>query len=167
MGQSPGRKVFRKIDQFAGFLQFLKSPLIQFCVVGFLKLVCFIIMPHKRAKRTVREQTKAGRYSQGCTSVYVLLSKIPRKSDLPPSQSLLSHNDIPKSMARVLNAEAVQKAWKDRKRKLSCDLNEETRSHKKRKNADKRDDESLHSSLKIKNGESLHHFNRCVQISSN
>ncbi|KIK70009.1 hypothetical protein GYMLUDRAFT_236458 [Collybiopsis luxurians FD-317 M1] len=68
-------------------------------------------MPHKRAKRSVREQE---RNQKG--------------TDLAPSKQSLSSEAIPKSLSRVLNATKVREQWKAKKRKL--DNNEQTRAKK-------------------------------------
>ncbi|OCB89384.1 hypothetical protein A7U60_g3475 [Sanghuangporus baumii] len=97
-------------------------------------------MPHKRAKRSVREKARAE-----------------RKLDLPPSESSFNPHDIPKSMARVLNAEMVQGAWKEKKR----DMEDRDRigGGKKRKIASA----SSKTEIKIKPGESLRHFKQRVE----
>ncbi|KAL5485304.1 hypothetical protein ACEPAI_7946 [Sanghuangporus weigelae] len=98
-------------------------------------------MPHKRAKRSVREKAKAE-----------------RKQDLPPSESSFNLNDIPKSMARVLNAEMVQGAWKEKKRSMEGE-GDRAGGGKKRKIASA----SSKTEIKIKPGESLRHFKQRVE----
>ncbi|KAL5507411.1 hypothetical protein ACEPAH_6867 [Sanghuangporus vaninii] len=98
-------------------------------------------MPHKRAKRSAREKAKAE-----------------RKLDLPPSESSFNPHDIPKSMARVLNAEVVQGAWKEKKRSLGGE-GDRMGDGKKRKIASA----SSKTEIKIKPGESLRHFKQRVE----
>ncbi|KAL5523685.1 hypothetical protein ACEPAG_7858 [Sanghuangporus baumii] len=98
-------------------------------------------MPHKRAKKSVREKARAE-----------------RKQDLPPAESSFNHNDIPKSMARVLNAEMVQGAWKEKKRSMEGE-GDRAGGAKKRKIVSS----SSKAEIKIKPGESLRHFRQRVE----
>lgn len=85
-------------------------------------------MPHKRAKRSLRTPTIS--------------------DNAPDSQD----NDMPKSMARVLNAQKIRSDWKAKKRSAE-DTGKET-TLKKRK---------IENKVSIKPGESLGHFNRRVE----
>ncbi|KAJ3784610.1 hypothetical protein GGU10DRAFT_314657 [Lentinula aff. detonsa] len=100
-------------------------------------------MPHKRAKRSVREQQRSQ-----------------KGSDLAPSQLQLSLSQeaIPKSLARVLNAAKVREEW--RKRKLEDGETEEKNGTKKKQKLN----EKTHSKTKsIMPGESLQHYNKRVE----
>ncbi|RDB15266.1 hypothetical protein Hypma_004829 [Hypsizygus marmoreus] len=110
-------------------------------------------MPHKRAKRSIRENQ---RKEQG--------------ADLAPSKQSLSNEPIPKSLARVLNAAHVREEWKIKKRKLEED-GESKADSKRRKLADGKmgsakgrgKEKEVTSKLTIKPGESMQHFNRRVE----
>ncbi|EPQ52145.1 hypothetical protein GLOTRDRAFT_64912 [Gloeophyllum trabeum ATCC 11539] len=97
-------------------------------------------MPHKRAKRSVREQQLAQ-----------------RGSDLAPGNISVSAEGIPKSMARVLNAAKLHAEYRKRKNE---DQNEGGKKKKKRKVQGDRADKA---DMKILPGESLAHFNRRVE----
>ncbi|KAJ3747435.1 hypothetical protein DFH05DRAFT_1479883 [Lentinula detonsa] len=102
-------------------------------------------MPHKRAKRSVREQQRSQ-----------------KGSDLAPSQLQLSLSQeaIPKSLSRVLNAAKVREEW--RKRKLEDGETEEKNGTKKKQKLN----EKTHSKTKTKSimpGESLQHYNKRVE----
>ncbi|TDL25433.1 hypothetical protein BD410DRAFT_639513 [Rickenella mellea] len=111
-------------------------------------------MPHKRAKRSVRE-----------------LQRSQRKTDLPPAASTFTDHTVPKSAARVLNAEALQAAFREKKRKAQPgnEAGEDGGARRKRKRRvdAKHQDQSQRSSantvLKILPGESLGHFNKRVE----
>ncbi|KAH8832871.1 hypothetical protein DL96DRAFT_1667339 [Flagelloscypha sp. PMI_526] len=95
-------------------------------------------MPHKRAKKSVRDALKK---DQGI--------------DLVPTSgqsSALSNEPIPKSVSRVLNAVKIRKDFHDRKRKMSSEDTGE-RPSKKRKPA-----------VGIMEGESMQHFNKRVEM---
>ncbi|KAF5343789.1 hypothetical protein D9757_014115 [Collybiopsis confluens] len=89
-------------------------------------------MPHKRAKRSVREQQRSQ-----------------KGTDLAPSKESLSHEALPKSVVRVLNAAQIREEWKTKKRTLED--KEESRA-KKRK---------ISSSIQPR--ESLQHYNKRVE----
>ncbi|KAI0948008.1 hypothetical protein AcW1_009625 [Taiwanofungus camphoratus] len=112
-------------------------------------------MPHKRAKRSVREQQRS---QSGL--------------NLPPSAKHdFSNEDIPKSVARVLNAAKIQEEFKAKKRRLKGDDHDEDQARPVRKKRKKQgtDDEShlnnVGAGLKILPGESVAHFNRRVEDS--
>lgn len=81
----------------------------------------------------------------------------------------MSNEPIPKSLARVLNAAHIREEWKIKKRKLE-EGGDQASSHKRRKVDEggkgnvkgKRKERETTSKLKIKPGESIQHFNRCV-----
>jgi len=100
-------------------------------------------MPHKRAKRTTREQLRSE-----------------RGSDLAPVKQSLSTESIPKSVSRILNAAQIRQDFK--KRKLE-DIGEERNSGKRRKVADGSSSQSKKVKVKIQPGESLQHFNKRVE----
>ncbi|KAJ3502274.1 hypothetical protein NLJ89_g8963 [Agrocybe chaxingu] len=96
-------------------------------------------MPHKRAKKSVRQQIRDE-----------------KGTDLAPVKSSLQNEPIPKSAARILNAHSIREEWKAKKRK-----NEEqsSRDEKRRKTGptDKK------TTLTIQPGESIQHFNKRVE----
>ncbi|KIY66934.1 hypothetical protein CYLTODRAFT_354093 [Cylindrobasidium torrendii FP15055 ss-10] len=91
-------------------------------------------MPHKRAKRSVREQQAKE-----------------RGSDLAPTKTNIEHEAIPKSVARVLNAASVRQDWQ--KKRKAEDTGESERKKKKTKV----------ETPKIQPGESLQHFNKRIE----
>ncbi|KAF7791709.1 hypothetical protein EIP86_002733 [Pleurotus ostreatoroseus] len=108
-------------------------------------------MPHKRAKRSVREQSRS---QQG--------------DNLAPSKHAISSEAIPKGAARILNAAKVQQAWHDKKRKSSEDGPHdaiEGKANKRRRKASKNDSNGARDKIQIMPGESLAHFNRRVEES--
>ncbi|KAI8985666.1 hypothetical protein BD414DRAFT_537158 [Trametes punicea] len=106
-------------------------------------------MPHKRAKRSVREK-----------------KRIESGNDLFPGvKKSIEHEEIPKSAARVLNAAKVQQAYAEKKRKgLAEDSGGPSR---KRLKTEEKDGDgasgSNKSQLRIQPGESMAHFNRRVE----
>ncbi|OCH93369.1 hypothetical protein OBBRIDRAFT_316245 [Obba rivulosa] len=105
-------------------------------------------MPHKRAKRSVREQRRSQTADINLASV---------------SRSTIVNEPIPKGAARILNAAKVQKEWAEKKRKL--DEDEQGPAQKKRKQGAAEGGESHNTALKIQSGESIAHFNRRVEDS--
>ncbi|KAI0053758.1 hypothetical protein FA95DRAFT_1552262 [Auriscalpium vulgare] len=98
-------------------------------------------MPHKRAKRSVREQQRNE-----------------RGTDLAPSGSI-SLEGIPKSLARVLDAAKIRTEYKDKKRKIASG-EDDGNTNKRRK---KVHEDGKAKDIAIKPGESLRHFNRRVE----
>ncbi|KAI0068634.1 hypothetical protein BV25DRAFT_1923837 [Artomyces pyxidatus] len=96
-------------------------------------------MPHKRSKRSVRDQQRNE-----------------RGTDLAPTGGT-SAEGIPKSVSRVLDAAKVRQDFRQKKRKLA-DAEDDGQSSKRRR----RDAEGAKEIL-IKPGESLKHFNRRVE----
>ncbi|KAJ4482583.1 hypothetical protein J3R30DRAFT_3369549 [Lentinula aciculospora] len=98
-------------------------------------------MPHKRAKRSIREQQRSQ-----------------KGSDLAPSHSSLSQEAVPKSLIRVLNAAKVREEW--RKRKTEDRESEESISTKKKQKLNGKDQRKISNILP---GESLQHYNKRVE----
>ncbi|KAI0640734.1 hypothetical protein C8Q79DRAFT_920788 [Trametes meyenii] len=109
-------------------------------------------MPHKRAKRSVREKN---RNESG--------------NDLVPGvRKSIENEEIPKSVARVLNAAKVQREWAEKKRKAQADDGPgPSRKKRRRDGAEEVDGNggSSKSQLRIQPGESMAHFNRRVEDS--
>ncbi|KAL1742711.1 hypothetical protein HDZ31DRAFT_65733 [Schizophyllum fasciatum] len=98
-------------------------------------------MPHKRAKRSVREKNKR----EG-------------GHDLIPEKYSLANEAIPKSAARAFNAEKVRAEFKAKKRSSEDDG--------QRGEAKRRKVEAVKTNgMSIKPGESLTHFNKRVEDS--
>ncbi|KAF4621797.1 hypothetical protein D9613_012086 [Agrocybe pediades] len=105
-------------------------------------------MPHKKAKRTVREKL---RNEKG--------------EDLAPGKASLQNESIPKSALRVFNSMATREEYRQKKRKNEDDGERSSKRHKagpdgsseKQKKNDKK------VALKIQPGESIQHFNRRVE----
>ncbi|KAM6493809.1 hypothetical protein JOM56_010170 [Amanita muscaria] len=108
-------------------------------------------MPHKRAKRSAREQLRQE-----------------RGFNLAPERQSLSDEAIPKSVARVINAVKVREQWKSKKRELE---QREDRDGFKRQKIHRRQEDDGNaiigvtpsSKLRIQAGESIQHFNRRVE----
>ncbi|KZV99973.1 hypothetical protein EXIGLDRAFT_762075 [Exidia glandulosa HHB12029] len=97
-------------------------------------------MPHKRAKRSKREQEKQAR-SADCA---------------PTVSASLDAEDVPKSIARILNAESVQKKYQqDKKRQREEEVPDKPAKRAK----------TTSTKLKIMPGESMANFNRRVEDS--
>ncbi|KAF8636216.1 hypothetical protein AX17_003702 [Amanita inopinata Kibby_2008] len=113
-------------------------------------------MPHKRGKRSAREELRKQ-----------------RGSDLAPEKQSLSNEAIPKSAARVLNAAKIREEWKSTKRQLDSD--DGVRGKKRRKvdstsdgnttrsSSGKKQEKARLSQFKIQPGEPIQHFNRRVE----
>ncbi|TRM62064.1 hypothetical protein BD626DRAFT_499673 [Schizophyllum amplum] len=98
-------------------------------------------MPHKRAKRSVRDKNQK---EQG--------------HDLVPAKYSLSNEPIPKSVAWVLNAEKVRADFRAKKRSAEDEGGNAKAKRRKTGTADA-------SSMIIKPGETLPHFNKRVEDS--
>jgi len=117
-------------------------------------------MPHKRAKRAVREKQRTQ-----------------SSLNLPPGvRSSIDNEDIPKGAARILNAAKVQEEFRNKKRKQPDDSitdhdgSREAIIRKKRRKDDKGGGasgsaEERKGDIKIQPGESMAHFNRRVEDS--
>jgi len=106
-------------------------------------------MPHKRAKRPLRE-----------------LEKARRATDLAPKISI-EHEPIPKSVSRVLDAGQIRREYRKKKRHLDgvSNADEDNLQRKKRRHdaIDKKDGEI--TALRISPSESVAQFNRRVENS--
>ncbi|KAF8184212.1 hypothetical protein BJ912DRAFT_853258, partial [Pholiota molesta] len=80
-------------------------------------------------------------------------------TDLAPAKDSLQNEAIPKSAARVFNAQAIRDDFKTKKRKNEDDDGE--RAGKKQKTDKGKGDKKV--SLTIQPGESIQHFNRRVE----
>ncbi|KAH9939475.1 hypothetical protein B0H21DRAFT_756798 [Amylocystis lapponica] len=110
-------------------------------------------MPHKRAKRTVREQQRS---QSG--------------SDLPPAVRAISNEAIPKSVARVLNAAQVRKEWSEKNNKREPREGQDpphvqpaSGRKRKRKDGNNEETQAKKAKITIQPGESMAHFNRRVE----
>jgi hypothetical protein len=129
-------------------------------------------MPHKRAKRAVREKLRDQKFvSRLSYSNYTLTTT--RGTDRAPAKQSLSSEAVPKSLSRVLNASKIREEWKTKKRKLQEDGDIKRAERKRRKLGDvevgysqstkgKAKVEQTTSRWKIKPGEPIQHFNRFV-----
>ncbi|PIL30420.1 hypothetical protein GSI_07607 [Ganoderma sinense ZZ0214-1] len=117
-------------------------------------------MPHKRAKRSVREKNRS---ESGANLA-------------PGARRAIEDEGIPKSVARVLNAAKVQQEWAERKRKGADDSQGDGPSRKRLKRdagGDSGEGEKKNGKgkgkgtveLRIMPGESMAHFNRRVEDS--
>ncbi|KAI0730507.1 hypothetical protein C8Q76DRAFT_329303 [Earliella scabrosa] len=107
-------------------------------------------MPHKRAKRSVREKKR----SESGNDI------------APGAKRMIENEEIPKSVARVLNAARIQQEYAERKRKAREEEGAGPSRKKRRKDGtaaegDGHDDGRSH--LRIMPGESMAHFNRRVE----
>ncbi|KAJ3886339.1 hypothetical protein GG344DRAFT_57654 [Lentinula edodes] len=98
-------------------------------------------MPHKRAKRSVREQQRSQ-----------------KSLDLAPSHLSISQEPIPKSLARALNAAKLREEW--RKRKTEDREEEKTGADRKKRKLNGKEQNKI---SKILPGESLQHYNKRVE----
>jgi len=102
-------------------------------------------------------------------SIYSFFVDHGRGSELAPGKDSLRNEAIPKSAARVLNAQAVRDAWNMKKRKHE-DGSGDGPGGKRRKTTEriarsgnKEKSRNLKAmSLTIQPGESIQHFNRSV-----
>lgn len=129
-------------------------------------------MPHKRAKRSIREQLRNKKCEIFSCIVWFLILSFLRGSDLAPAKQSLSNEAIPKSLARVLNASQIREDFK--KRKLTTNDALGTNRAEKRRKVDEsglgksqpkqkaNKEEANVAGLTIKPGESIGHFNRYV-----
>ncbi|KAH9857306.1 hypothetical protein C2E23DRAFT_807429 [Lenzites betulinus] len=114
-------------------------------------------MPHKRAKRSIREKRR-----------------VESGEDLVPGvRRAIEDEEVPKGAARVLNAAKIQQDWAEKKRKRQDEpANKDVEgaagpSRKKRKStggdAGTSGSGSGEKALRIQPGESMAHFNRRVE----
>jgi hypothetical protein len=91
-------------------------------------------MPHKRAKRIVREQQRFAKSVMLVARQNTQLNlSIDRGNDLAPGKQSLQNEAVPKSMARALNAMKVREEWKKRKREEGLGTEDEKGSKKRKK----------------------------------
>ncbi|KAJ7572074.1 hypothetical protein C8J56DRAFT_994139 [Mycena floridula] len=112
-------------------------------------------MPHKRAKRSIREQQQKE-----------------RGFDLPPKKttnpkSALDSEAIPKAVSRVLNATKIRGEWNEKKRKNDGEddgrAGKRLKTDNKKQKAAQKSDTTKPSRITIQPGESLQHFNKRVE----
>ncbi|KAG0701896.1 hypothetical protein DFH29DRAFT_805710 [Suillus ampliporus] len=104
-------------------------------------------MPHKRAKRAVRERERA-------------LKGV----NLPPKH-LGNEDTVPKSAARILNAEKIRHEFREKKRKIDESNGDQCPQLKRRRQASANMNGQKEEMLKIKPGETIAHFNKRVESS--
>ncbi|KAK7045776.1 hypothetical protein VNI00_007177 [Paramarasmius palmivorus] len=102
-------------------------------------------MPHKRAKRSVREK-----------------ERLEKGHDLAPGKSSLTKEAIPKSAARVLNALKIREEFRAKKRQLEDSGDQGDR---KRQKVDSKRKQGKGKTPGILPGESLQHYNKRVEDS--
>ncbi|KAJ7237038.1 hypothetical protein B0H12DRAFT_1139632 [Mycena haematopus] len=104
-------------------------------------------MPHKRAKRSIREQERSK-----------------KGSDLAPIRGTdaLSSEPLPKSFARAINAVQVRADFRAKRKLLEDGGDGEDGAPKKVK---RRKLENALADTHIRPGETLAHFNKCVSFS--
>ncbi|KAH7097566.1 hypothetical protein BKA62DRAFT_623688 [Auriculariales sp. MPI-PUGE-AT-0066] len=98
-------------------------------------------MPHKKAKRSVRQQERTE-----------------RGRNLAPSSLKLDAEEIPKGAARIINAASVQQKYREDMKKRARE--DDDGPVKKRRKVDKGE---LELKIKVRPGESMGHFNRRVE----
>ncbi|KAG2127045.1 hypothetical protein BD769DRAFT_1357441 [Suillus cothurnatus] len=103
-------------------------------------------MPHKRAKRAVRERERSL-----------------KGDDLPPKH-LGNEETVPKSVARILNAEKIRLEFKEKKRKIDEPNGDECPQLKRKRPASDVNNRK-EDMLKIQAGETIAHFNKRVESS--
>ncbi|KAI0331688.1 hypothetical protein GY45DRAFT_1345206 [Cubamyces sp. BRFM 1775] len=105
-------------------------------------------MPHKRAKRSVRDKKRA---ESGDDLV-------------PGARRAIENEDIPKSAARVLNAAKVQEEFAKKRKGQADDGAGPSRKKRKQESTDvEGSGAASKSQLRIMPGESMAHFNRRVE----
>ncbi|KAG1739446.1 uncharacterized protein EDB91DRAFT_385027 [Suillus paluster] len=103
-------------------------------------------MPHKRAKRAVRERERS-------------LKGV----NLPPKH-LGNEDTVPKSAARILNAEKIRHEFREKKRKIDEPNGDQCPQLKRRRQASDMNGRK-EEMLKIKPGETIARFNKRVESS--
>ncbi|KAG2130785.1 uncharacterized protein EDB93DRAFT_1243220 [Suillus bovinus] len=101
-------------------------------------------MPHKRAKRTVRERERS------------------LKGDNLPPRHLGNEDTVPKSVARILNAEKIRLQFREKKRKIDEPNGDESPQLKRKRPASDVNNRK-EEMLKIQPGETIAHFNKRVE----
>lgn len=93
---------------------------------------------------------------------YSLHLTLCRGADLVPGvRKSIENEEIPKGAARVLNAAKIQQEFAEKKRKQRDEADGAGPSRKKQKGGAGGQNEGANA-LRIKPGESIGHFNRCV-----
>lgn len=103
-------------------------------------------MPHKRAKRAVRERERS------------------LKGDNLPPKHLGNEETVPKSVARILNAAKIRLEFKEKKRKIDEPNGDGCPQLKRRRLANDVNNRK-EGMLKIQPGETIAHFNKRVESS--
>ncbi|KAG1810898.1 uncharacterized protein BJ212DRAFT_1278598 [Suillus subaureus] len=103
-------------------------------------------MPHKRAKRAVRERERS------------------LKGDNLPPKHLGNEETVPKSVARILNAEKIRLEFREKKRKIDKPNGDECPQLKRRRLANDVNNRK-EEMLKIQPGETIARFNKRVESS--
>ncbi|KAG2359689.1 hypothetical protein BDR07DRAFT_1360875 [Suillus spraguei] len=103
-------------------------------------------MPHKRAKRAVRERERS------------------LKGDNLEPKHLGNEETVPKSVARILNAEKIRLEFRNKKRKID-DPNGDECPQLKRRRSTSDVNSRKEDMLKIQPGETIAHFNKRVESS--
>ena len=119
-------------------------------------------MPHKRAKRSTREELRRQRSEIRQRQCYRMLTSY-RSIDLAPGKDTLNNEGIPKSATRVLNAAKIREEWRSKRKRLESDSGKHENKRRKVHSGDDKDSTSLgkiHSGWKIQPGEPIQHFNR-------
>lgn len=120
-------------------------------------------MPHKRAKRSTREELRRQRYASDdvteCLSIFLSYRSI----DLAPGKDTLNNEGIPKSAARVLNAAKTREEWRLKRKRVESNNGEHKNKRRKVHSGGDKDSTSMEKSRsgwKIQPGEPIQHFNR-------
>ena len=119
-------------------------------------------MPHKRAKRSAREQQRKERSE--LTLKLLSPSYFPRGTDLAPpgggGSTALNTEGIPKSVSRVLDAARIRAEYRQKKRTRLEEDDGADASKKRHHAAANPDVGDKATTIEIQPGESLRHFNR-------
>ncbi|KAJ6483153.1 hypothetical protein C8R45DRAFT_871032 [Mycena sanguinolenta] len=104
-------------------------------------------MPHKRAKRSIREQ-----------------ERVKKGTDLAPTRGAgdaLSNEPLPKGFARAINAVHVRAEF--RKRKLDGEEDGDERKKRRKVDGDAKEKGKRKEETRIRPGETLAHFNKRIE----
>ena len=95
-------------------------------------------MPHKKAKRSVKEQERKDRYAMLiCVRYSSSTHSECSQTNIAPTSVKLDSEDIPKGAARILNAAAVQQKYREDMKKRARDGESEDQPRRKRQKLDK------------------------------
>ncbi|KAK6992578.1 hypothetical protein R3P38DRAFT_3225769 [Favolaschia claudopus] len=105
-------------------------------------------MPHKRAKRSVRDQERSK-----------------KGNDLAPSRGAdaLSSEPLPKSFLRAINAAQVRADFREKKRKLRDEGRDGVEGGDQPKKKRRKSEGGAETMQKIRPGETLAHFNKRIE----